>query len=211
MSAGPTTRDRILDAALRLFAERGYHGTTVGDIEQAAGLTPRAGGLYRHFRSKRHVLEAALERPVAENQAILSAMELMPLGDLRAELVLLGRWTLQHLERQSAFLRVLLRDGDQFPDLVAAYHRRAVLPSHREAAAWLRRKLRQEGLPPHDCDAVAAAAIAALVGYHMDRLVFGRPPGDVDQERFLNAWADAWVAAVRAPIRKEDSREPSGP
>ena len=211
VSETPPTRDRIVDAALRLFAQRGYRGTTVGDIEQAAGLTPRAGGLYRHFPSKRHVLEAALERHVAENQAILSAMELMPLGDLRAEILLLGRWTLQHLARQSPLLRILLRDGDAFPELLAAYHERVVGPSHREAAAWLRRKVREEGLPEPDCAALAAAAISALVGYHMDRLVFGRPPGDVEEERYLNTWADAWLHAIRASTeRKEGSREPSG-
>src|SRR2546421_9024600 len=40
---GEGTRARILDAAMALFAERGYQGTTVGDIEQAAGLAPRSG------------------------------------------------------------------------------------------------------------------------------------------------------------------------
>ena len=52
----PTTRERIITEAMRLFAERGYRGTTVGDIEQAAGLAPRAGGLYKHFASKDEVL-----------------------------------------------------------------------------------------------------------------------------------------------------------
>jgi AcrR family transcriptional regulator len=46
------TRERIVTEAMRLFAERGYRGTTVWDIEEAAGLAPRAGGLYKHFRSK---------------------------------------------------------------------------------------------------------------------------------------------------------------
>ena len=52
----PTTRERIITEAMRLFAERGYRGTTVGDIEQAAGLSPRAGGLYKHFASKDEVV-----------------------------------------------------------------------------------------------------------------------------------------------------------
>ena len=33
---------RIVDEAMRLFGEKGYAATSVGDIEAAAGLTPRA-------------------------------------------------------------------------------------------------------------------------------------------------------------------------
>ena len=59
----PTTRERILAAAVELFGRQGYHGTSVGEIETAAGLVPRSGGLYKHFPSKAALLEAAIESP----------------------------------------------------------------------------------------------------------------------------------------------------
>ncbi len=43
-------RRRILDAALRTFAERGYHGTTVPDVAKAAGVA--TGTLYLYFANK---------------------------------------------------------------------------------------------------------------------------------------------------------------
>ena len=43
------------EAALTLFAERGYHGTTVGQIAQAMGLR-RSGSLYNHIRGKQELL-----------------------------------------------------------------------------------------------------------------------------------------------------------
>ena len=58
-----STRERIVTEAMRLFARRGFRGTTVGEIEQAAGLAPRAGGLYKHFRSKEEVLAAGDRAP----------------------------------------------------------------------------------------------------------------------------------------------------
>jgi AcrR family transcriptional regulator len=48
----------ILDAAIRLFREHGYHGTTIRDIGAAAEVTSAA--LYRHFSSKDEVLESAI-------------------------------------------------------------------------------------------------------------------------------------------------------
>ena len=35
------TREQIIDAAMRLFAERGYHATTITDIATAADVAPR--------------------------------------------------------------------------------------------------------------------------------------------------------------------------
>src|SRR5919106_5535444 len=111
---GRATPDRIVDAGIHLFAENGFQGTTVGEIERRAGLAPRAGGLYKHFPSKEAVLEAAFERHVAELEALHSAIEMMPLGDLRAELTLLARSGLQMLERERNLRRIVITEGDRF-------------------------------------------------------------------------------------------------
>src|ERR1044071_979743 len=107
-----STRERIVSEAMRLFAERGYRGTTVGEIEEAAGLAPRAGGLYKHFRSKEEVLEAGIERHVGEIDVIQPALETLPLGDPRAELTLVGRWGLTELANEMPLMKVVQKDGD---------------------------------------------------------------------------------------------------
>jgi AcrR family transcriptional regulator len=56
-------RDQILEIAVRLFAERGYHGVSMDDIGSAAGVTGPA--LYHHFAGKESMLVAALT-PVSE-------------------------------------------------------------------------------------------------------------------------------------------------
>jgi AcrR family transcriptional regulator len=50
-----TTRERIVDEAMRLFSEHGYTATSIAKIEAAVGLTPGAGGIYHHFASKEAV------------------------------------------------------------------------------------------------------------------------------------------------------------
>jgi len=49
-TAVPGTRDRIVDAALRLFSERGTSGVSVREVADAAGVT--VPGLYYHFAAK---------------------------------------------------------------------------------------------------------------------------------------------------------------
>ena len=54
------TRERLLDAALDLFAERGFAGTSIRNVCSVVGITPAA--LYSHFSSKEEILVAALAR-----------------------------------------------------------------------------------------------------------------------------------------------------
>ena len=56
--AATQTRERLLQAAAEVFAERGYDGTRVADIATAAGVSN--GALYAHFASKAELLVAAL-------------------------------------------------------------------------------------------------------------------------------------------------------
>lgn len=58
MAATPRTSDRVLREAARLFARRGFHGTTIEDLGAACGISGPA--VYKHFASKDEVLARLL-------------------------------------------------------------------------------------------------------------------------------------------------------
>src|SRR5262249_3372197 len=70
-------RDAILAAALELFAERGFHGTTVPEVAQKAKVG--AGTVYRYFESKEALVNALDQQWKAEYGRVL-------LGDMRFNL-----------------------------------------------------------------------------------------------------------------------------
>lgn len=57
---GEETRERVLAAAYEQFVRNGYHGTSMRQIAQAAGLA--VGGIYNHFRNKEEVFAAVLDQ-----------------------------------------------------------------------------------------------------------------------------------------------------
>ncbi|MGI9595692.1 MAG: TetR/AcrR family transcriptional regulator [Acidimicrobiales bacterium] len=56
---GPQRRRQILSVARAVLAQNGYHGTTMSDIAEAAGVTKPV--LYQHFASKRELYRTVLE------------------------------------------------------------------------------------------------------------------------------------------------------
>jgi AcrR family transcriptional regulator len=58
------TRQTLMDAARRLFIEKGYAETATPDIVAAAGMT--RGALYHHFEDKKALFRAVIEREAAD-------------------------------------------------------------------------------------------------------------------------------------------------
>jgi hypothetical protein len=193
MADEPSTRDRIISEAIRLFAERGFNGATVGDIERAAGLAPRAGGLYKHFRSKEDVFEAAIERHVREIEAVRSGFEFTPLGDPRAELTLIGRWALAELGAEQPLMKIVMKDGDQFPHLMRLFKERIVDRGTAAAIEVMEGVLGETGLALENVAAVATIALGSLVNYRIEQSMFGVPPGGLGEDEFIEAWVEVWT------------------
>jgi AcrR family transcriptional regulator len=192
------TRERILDAAVELFGRQGYHGTSIGEIEKAAGLAPRRGGLYKHFPSKEAVLEAAVERRgqvVDELEAVTSTA---PLVDVGEELRALTRLAFLEIGRDQAVFRIVMREGDNFPELRDRFYDRIVRGGHEQAADLLERLADRMRVEDVDIDALAAVMLAPLINYRVLDTLFGRPPGDVEEDRYLELWADCALTLLEA-------------
>jgi AcrR family transcriptional regulator len=201
------TRERLLDAALELFAERGFTETTVGDIEEAAGLVPRSGAMYKHFTSKDALLHAALDRFISQIAVIETRVfEFLPLGDMRAEATLLARTTMAHFASQRDFLRIVFQERARIPEVVQEMHRRAVAPAYAIAAAWVQRQIDAGLIAPCDADAVGAVLTLPFVGYRLEINQFGVAPGNVGEERFVDAWVDLVMAFAKGSKGDTDAK-----
>jgi AcrR family transcriptional regulator len=146
--AGRRTRERILAAALALFARQGYAGSSVRDIAEAVGVTKAA--LYYHFRSKEEILDALTEPIVAELEALVARAEARP-APPAAEL--LGT-LVDILSRRAALIRALMED----PSAPRHLHRPEL---HRALSAALAAGPGRPG----DLRAWAAIGAAQLAGF----------------------------------------------
>ncbi|WP_162958703.1 TetR/AcrR family transcriptional regulator [Nocardia yunnanensis] len=178
-------------SALKLFADKGFAGTTVGDIEGDAGLAARGGGFYRHFPSKEGVLAAAVDNHIRETeQGQAAVLGLLPLGDLRSELTLVCRWLLGAIEQQRDLFRVVERDGDRFPELRDRCRVHLIDAAHLAAVEFTTRWAAETSHPSRDPQASAAIMIGAVFNYCHCRWTYGQSPLGVDEDRFIGSWVD---------------------
>lgn len=106
-------RRLILDAAVRVFARRGYHTSRVGDIAEEAGIAH--GLLYHYFSSKEQVLETVFRENWSE---LLAAFARIEASDEPAS------------EQLDGIVKVLLRSWRNAPDLVRVMVREVARSPH---------------------------------------------------------------------------------
>jgi AcrR family transcriptional regulator len=194
----------IYDQATRLFAERGFAGTSFQDIADAVGLTRPA--LYYYVKSKDELLAKLVaeitERSAAGITAIARRADLDPAAKLHAIMTT----SVQRQAQYAARFRLLIRSEAELPDNLATAHeagRRAVL----KAVA----RVIDQGIEEGVFRAVDAR-IAALGLLGMNNWVawWFQPDGKDDAETVAGQLADMAVAAVRSRDQDSAAAGPAG-
>jgi AcrR family transcriptional regulator len=178
VSGGPRRRE-ILAIGTGLFAENGYHGTSIRDIAEACHLQPAS--LYSHFQNKEEVLLGILSGYVA---ALVPALEGAAGGDGdgRARLARVFDTAVSVGYRHRAQFIILSNDWSHIrrtPGL------RSIVEDTRRCEAVWRRVLRdgvadgslRSDITPAQTLRVLFGAVSGLVDNRYDDLGSGRPRG----------------------------------
>jgi AcrR family transcriptional regulator len=168
IGGGQTTdqaRQTLMDAAERLFVGRGYRDSTMQDIAGEAGYSRRA--IYRHFPTRRHLLEAMVQRTT--QRYISTIPQRVPDGTDLAYLMIEGLVIVATELTQDPLLRTI---AEQTPDgtvasLIAndSSLTQLVHSTFEAMAAGETDTPLRPGVHPHDlAQFVIATALALLLG-----------------------------------------------
>jgi len=216
---GQRTRQAILDAALDLFSEKGYFGTSLRDVATAVGV--RESALYNYFPGKDALFEALLTAHQAGQLERLAPIADGPIADGRALLEQLAVSSLAAFvePREEKFHRILMSDGIRLArsGRINLYER---LSSGRARHHELLRRLIDEGwLRPADVDVLGLAFYGPLfMGRQLHAIdatlpMLRQPRAFARQhvEQFMAGAASAGVPAGprRRAVRPSSSRASS--
>jgi AcrR family transcriptional regulator len=119
-----TRRSELLRQAARLFAEKGYHGTSTGDLAEAMGV--QKGSLYAHISSKADLLWEVADEGAAAFHAALDAVpeQVSPSERIRLALRAHLRVVAEQLDVATVFVREWrYLEGERLDEFVAERRR----------------------------------------------------------------------------------------
>ena len=201
------TKDRIMQAALKLFMEQGYQKTSIARIETEAGLVPRAGAFYRHFDGKQALLMEIAKSSVSETPEDFGLDRLADFGDTRSELVAIARKYEEAMIRQKPFARLieeirLLDFGDELQDELNADMMAGLVE-------WISEKPAAKGLSQKQ---MAALLISVFGGwlFYIFKVQQDVTLDPLDRDTMLDEWATRWAAMLDAAQRPSSGAKGAG-
>ena len=183
-----SSRDRLLDTALGLFASRGYAATSTAEIQKACGLSPGSGALYRHFRSKSDVLRAALRRGLDRMRTSPAWRHATTPAERLDALATVAAAAQQTITDNADLVRLILLEPDAAQDMVEELWVHNLVIAHRIMGQALQASAQDAGTEIDDPEAISAVLLAALTYMPIVQVLLGRAPGDMDPDRFRDAW-----------------------
>jgi AcrR family transcriptional regulator len=188
--ASNSTKERIVEEAMRLFSEKGYKGASITQIEAAAGLSPGAGGIYRHFSSKEELLAAGVRRHLERLDALREVRQIFNrFGDLKEELAITARYFLTELDSQTELLRILVSERRQRPTLLNDAVEGLFASTYEGFADWLR-AVAGPTLGEERAMTIATVALGSLLSSRLLRNVIGVEFLTTEDETIILTWVD---------------------
>ena len=202
------TKERIMETALELFAEKGYLGTSMNDIAKQLGFTKAA--LYKHYTSKQEILNRIVERmnemdyerakqfemPEGNLTEIVAAYQKTPIEKVRAySKAQFLHWTEE--EFSSRFRKMLTLEQYRDPEMAQLYQKYLATGPVDYMAAIFR------GLT----DSEEAAQHLALEFYGPMFLLYSVSDSGAEQEQvlsLLDAHIDRFIHQMESVYRKEE-------
>ncbi|MEM7137864.1 MAG: TetR/AcrR family transcriptional regulator [Myxococcota bacterium] len=184
-----------MDSTLRVIGKIGYADATVADIERDAGLSPGAGGLYRHFNSKEELLAAAVRKYREEIRVWESVIDQIATDDpskaIKSVPQALGKFA---SDQQNAIIAITL-EGLRFPGVA----RQEVKAAYDDGYGFFADGLRKFTGPTEgeiDFEAAAIQMFAGIIQYVTQTMAFGAPPLGVTLDRYVASWLRTWSYAI---------------
>jgi len=186
--------DRYLEAAMRLFAEHGYVGTTMDMLVAEVGGSKAT--LYKHFPTKEALVTGLMDRvaatvnPIADHTASTLS--------LTEELTRMGTAALRGVTSPQgvAVLRICLGEYGRFPQLARTVWDHGPAVTYANFTAFVNERQRRGELTVEDPQLAAEHFLASIVGHIQLKVAFGitGPLDDDEIQRRVQAAVSTFVA-----------------
>lgn len=192
-------RRQILDAALRVFSDKGFHKATNKDIAEAAGgISP--GLIYWYFKDKQDLFFSLL-REHAPIFSVIDHPERLNELPPRDALMLFARGFFASFQQPSnvALFKIVVSDAARIPEVAAALAQVAPIPIFHLLAGYFQQRIDARQMRPRDPMIAARAFVGMIMAQLLAREVFRQPEAlAVDDELLLETVVDLFLQGIES-------------
>jgi TetR/AcrR family transcriptional regulator len=192
----------LLDAALELFAEKGFAATRSEEVAQRAGVSK--GTLFLYFPTKEDLLKAVVRETVGGQvrQGADEVRQWTGSTESLLRLFIAQWWARYGSTKASGITKLVLSEGANFPDIAQFYRDEVITPGHELVSSVIQRGITCGEFRPVDLNNTVHCVMAPLIFLVMWKHAMAPccgPDSRIDPLAFLEQHADLMVRGLLSP------------
>ncbi|HME05391.1 MAG TPA: TetR/AcrR family transcriptional regulator [Bryobacteraceae bacterium] len=190
-------RAAIVDAAINLFADKGFRGTTTRELASVVGVSEPV--LYQHFATKSELYSAIIESKCAEIHRVTAEVEsFRNTADDEAFFTFLAELILDFHDQNPSYLRLLLYSGLERHELADRFRQRESRVFVEAVIDHVRTRVEQ-GIFRSDLDpaVVALSFMGMVANYGLDRILTQHSDWPEDRASIVRSMVSIFLEGIR--------------
>ena len=196
--SGTDRRHQLLEAALAVFARKGFEGTTTKEVAGAAGVTEAI--IFRHFPTKQALYTAVLDYRVQSpefQEALDGIKACMERNDDDEVLRAIARAILKSYREDPGYERVLLFAALEGHELGLAHNRQLVTPVYELLCDYFARRQREGSISGLRPGAIVGAIAGMAKNHAMATQMFGYTAEGVSDDEVIESFVQIMMHGIR--------------
>ena len=194
--AAPQRRQLIIQAALTLFSQKGFRGTTTREIALEVGVSEAT--IFKHFATKEALYSAIIDAEARAEEVLAAASEAATARDDPGVLTAVATTILSRVEKDPAFMRLLLYsalEGHALSEMFFATH---VKRTHRFLADYIASRIQEGAFRAVDPLLAARGFIGTVIHYLLIHEIFGVPrPAHASSGEVIALYVEIFLKGLR--------------
>ena len=193
---GEERRRVIIEAALTLFSQKGFRGTTTKEIAQAAGCSEAT--LFKHFATKDALYSAILETKVRIEEVLTQAMHMATRKDDAGVFRAVGLRALSRVEQDSPLMRLLLFSALEGHALAPIFFESQVRRLHEFLSSYIETRIADGVFRPVNPLVAARGFMGMIVHYLLLHEIYGvKRPASFSPKQVVETFVTLFCDGIR--------------
>ena len=186
----------IVEAAVRLFAEKGFRGATTRELAGAVGVTEPV--LYEHFETKRDLYRAIIDAKSQDgcNRFHALVAPYMEMDDDRGFFQKLAELILEFYEANPDYIRLLMFSGLEGHELAEQFYERHRDTFFRVVTGYLEGRMKKGAFRKMDPKLATRAFTGMVANYALSRILFKHGALKAGRKRVIQGMADIFLNGI---------------
>jgi len=195
MLAG-SRREQILQGAMRLFAQKGFRGTTTREIAQHLGVSEAL--MFKYFPSKEALYRAIIQKRTDGSEEMLFPKEAIQAKDDRQVFRSIASYLIKKNTEDPTFMRLILYSALEGHDLSRIFFENNAMEKAKLLSGYIRQRIKEKAFRKVPPMIAARAFIGMIIHYVQAQEIYGlKKLFRFSQKKVVETFVDAFLNGLK--------------